>query len=52
LKVDVDEVPEVAEEAGVRSMPTFHVYKGGKKVEGMVGAMRSQLEGMVKRYAY
>lgn len=52
LKVDVDKVPEVAEEAGVRSMPTFHVYKGGKKVEGMVGAMKSQLEAMVKRCAY
>eukprot|EP00243_Klebsormidium_subtile_P003393 TRINITY_DN16780_c0_g1_i1.p1 TRINITY_DN16780_c0_g1~~TRINITY_DN16780_c0_g1_i1.p1 ORF type:complete len:159 (-),score=15.29 TRINITY_DN16780_c0_g1_i1:410-886(-) len=52
LKVDVDRVPEVAEEAGVRSMPTFHVYKGGKKVEGMVGAMKSQLEAMVKRCAY
>ncbi|KAJ5050370.1 uncharacterized protein L3040_002253 [Drepanopeziza brunnea f. sp. 'multigermtubi'] len=37
-KLDVDELPEVARELGVRAMPTFILFKGGKKVEQVVGA--------------
>ncbi|KAI5813319.1 thioredoxin TrxA [Pyronema omphalodes] len=37
-KVDVDEVPDVAQELGVRAMPTFYFFKGGEKVAEVVGA--------------
>lgn len=37
-KLDVDEVPEVAQEVGVRAMPTFILYKDGEKVNEVVGA--------------
>jgi thioredoxin 1 len=38
-KVNVDERPELANQFGVRSIPTLLVLKGGTVVEQMVGAM-------------
>ncbi|KAI4884985.1 hypothetical protein NFI96_020251, partial [Prochilodus magdalenae] len=38
LKVDVDEAQDVASSCGIRSMPTFHFYKNGEKVEEFSGA--------------
>lgn len=44
-KVDVDELSDVAREQGVRAMPTFLIYKDGKKVgQGVVGANAKELE--------
>jgi thioredoxin 1 len=37
-KVDVDEVPDVAQELSVRAMPTFMFFKNGEKVDEVVGA--------------
>jgi thioredoxin 1 len=37
-KVDVDEVPSVASELGVRAMPTFFFFKNGEKIGEVVGA--------------
>lgn len=37
-KLDVDQVPSVAEELGVRAMPTFFLFKKGEKVGEVVGA--------------
>jgi hypothetical protein len=51
VKVDVssDELDEIASGAGVVSMPTFHVYRHGKREYCMAGADRSQLEAVVRR---
>ncbi len=38
LKVDVDEVGEVAEQQGIRAMPTFLIFVNGAKAEEVVGA--------------
>jgi thioredoxin 1 len=38
IKVDVDEVPDVAQELGIRAMPTFIIFKNGEKVSEIVGA--------------
>jgi len=38
IKLDVDEVPEVAQELGIRAMPTFLFFKDGEKVSEVVGA--------------
>ncbi|KAL9022485.1 MAG: hypothetical protein Q9185_000392 [Variospora sp. 1 TL-2023] len=46
-KLDVDEVPAVAQELGVRAMPTFVIFKGGEKVGEVVGAHVKAVEGAV-----
>ena len=38
IKVDVDKVPEVAGEHGIRGMPTFLFFRDGAKVGEVVGA--------------
>ncbi|XP_072314756.1 thioredoxin-like [Eucyclogobius newberryi] len=43
LKVDVDEAEEIAQACGIRSMPTFHFYKHGKKVFEFSGASVEKL---------
>jgi len=46
-KVDVDAVPDVAQEVGIRAMPTFAVFKNGDKVNELVGANPSGLENLL-----
>jgi thioredoxin 1 len=38
-KVDVDNNPEVSTRFGIRSIPTLLLFKGGKVVEQIVGAV-------------
>ena len=38
-KVNVDEEPELAGNAGVRGIPTLVLYKDGKEVNRIVGAL-------------
>ncbi len=38
-KVDVDANPRTAMQYGIRSIPTLLIFKGGKVVEQMVGAL-------------
>lgn len=47
LKVDVDGVPQIASENGISAMPTFMVFKDGKKVNELVGAAKDRLKAMV-----
>ena len=49
-KIDVDEVPEVAQEQSVRAMPTFLLYKDGKQVGEVVGANPVALEAAIKTH--
>ena len=47
-KVNVDELPELAAQFGVMSIPTLVVIKGGKVVNQMVGARpKSQILAML-----
>ena len=50
-KLDVDEVPEVAQELSVRAMPTFMLFKDGEKVGEVVGANPSALETAIKNHS-
>ncbi|WNS41702.1 thioredoxin family protein [Paenibacillus sp. MMS20-IR301] len=52
IKVDCDELPELASEAGVMSMPTVIVYSGGQAVEKLVGLRpKSVYQGVLNKTA-
>ncbi|KAH6608400.1 thioredoxin domain-containing [Trichoderma cornu-damae] len=38
VKFDVDELPELSQQLGIRAMPTFLFFKNGEKVDEMIGA--------------
>lgn len=44
-------VQAVAEACQVSAMPTFQVFKGGKKVDELVGASPPKLEELLKKYS-
>ena len=47
-KIDVDELPDVAQELGVRAMPSFYIFKDGEVVESVTGANQVALEKAVQ----
>ena len=50
--MNVDENQETAQNYGVRGIPTLLVFKGGKVVEQIVGAVpKSRLEESFKKLA-
>ena len=49
-KVNVDENPKIPANYGVRGIPTLIMFKGGKAVDQVVGAVpKNQLENIVKK---
>ncbi|AJF59621.1 MAG: thioredoxin [Candidatus Diapherotrites archaeon] len=51
-KLNVDENHEIAEKYGIRSIPTFLVFKAGKLVDQFAGATSKQeFKNKVKEYA-
>ena len=51
-KLNIDDHPGIAGQFGVRSIPTLILFKGGKPVDQIVGAVpKAKLEEMVKRHA-
>ncbi len=49
-KLDVDENQQVAQQYGIRSIPTLLMFKGGKVVEQLVGAApKAKLEDSIKK---
>lgn len=48
--MDVDTVTDVAGDLGVRAMPTFYFYKGGKKIDEVVGADTSAIKAKIEKY--
>jgi len=39
VKLNTDENPQIASQYGIRSIPTLMVFKGGQKIEMVVGAV-------------
>jgi len=49
LSVDCDDLPELAAQRGVASLPTFELIKNGKAIEQVIGANPSKLEQSIVR---
>jgi thioredoxin 1 len=50
-KVDVDENQGTAQEYGIRSIPTLLVFKGGRVVEQIVGAVpKAKLDEAIRKH--
>jgi thioredoxin 1 len=48
-KMDVDDQQAVAQQYGIRSIPTLLVFKGGRVVDTIVGADKARLEESIKK---
>ncbi|ACO64799.1 predicted protein [Micromonas commoda] len=46
VKIDVDDLDDVAAECGISAMPTFQLYSNGVKVQEMTGADNDKLAAM------
>ncbi|KAI7741387.1 hypothetical protein M8C21_000847 [Ambrosia artemisiifolia] len=50
IKIDVDELQDVAQQFGVQAMPTLVLLKQGKEVERVVGAKKDELEKKILKH--
>ncbi|KAL6535007.1 hypothetical protein OROHE_013061 [Orobanche hederae] len=50
VKIDVDDLPDVAREFGVTAMPTFVLLKQGKEVLKVIGAKKDELEKQILKH--
>ncbi|XP_062111729.1 thioredoxin H-type-like [Humulus lupulus] len=50
VKIDVDELPDVAAECGVQAMPTFLLMKKGSQVDRVVGARKDELKKKIDNH--
>ncbi|XP_055806520.1 thioredoxin H4-like [Solanum dulcamara] len=50
VKIDVDELADVAQEYGVQAMPTFVLIKKGKVVDKIVGADKDGLKMKIEKH--
>jgi len=50
FKVDVDKNAYATKAAGIEAMPTFQVWKGGKKLEEFKGADENKLKQLIAKY--
>nr|GEW69459.1 TPR repeat-containing thioredoxin TDX [Tanacetum cinerariifolium] len=51
LKIDIDEMGEVAVKWNITSVPTFFFTKNGKEIDKVVGADKASLETKIAKYA-
>jgi thioredoxin 1 len=51
VKLDTDQNPGIASKFGIRSIPTLMIFKGGQKVDMVVGAVpKSTISSTLERY--
>jgi thioredoxin 1 len=51
VKLNTDENPSVANKYGIRSIPTLMIFKGGQKVDTVVGAVpKTTLANTLDKY--
>lgn len=51
VKIDVDQLPELSQDLGIRAMPTFLFFRKGEKIDEMVGASPQGLLAKLKELA-
>lgn len=51
VKVDVDAQDKIAQNCGVRAMPTFQFFKDGAKIDELMGANVAALKAKVSALA-
>ncbi|KAK7429895.1 thioredoxin trx1 [Neonectria magnoliae] len=51
IKIDVDDLPELSAELGIRAMPTFMIFKNGEKADELVGANPPILLKMLQKHS-
>jgi thioredoxin 1 len=50
-KLNVDDAPNIADEYGIRSIPTIAIFKDGKPVDVVIGAVpRAQLDAVIQKH--
>ncbi|KAK1425805.1 hypothetical protein QVD17_21166 [Tagetes erecta] len=52
IKIDVDELPDVAKDFDVKAMPTFVLVKKGKERERIVGVKKDDLHRMIEKHRF
>lgn len=51
VKLNTDENPNIASQYGIRSIPTLMIFKGGQRVDMVVGAVpRTTLANTLEKY--
>lgn len=50
-KVDTDQASAVARDNGIRSMPTFIVFKKGKAIKTMTGFNKLELKSIIQLHS-
>ncbi|MFP4008916.1 MAG: thioredoxin [Spirulinaceae cyanobacterium] len=51
VKLNTDENPNVASQYGIRSIPTLMIFKGGERVDMVVGAVpKATLSNTIEKY--
>ncbi|CAA2968845.1 thioredoxin H2-like [Olea europaea subsp. europaea] len=50
IKIDVDELEDVAKDFGIQIMPTFILIKKGEEVDKLVGANKEELRKKIEKY--
>ena len=51
FKLNTDENPNVASQYGIRSIPTLMVFKGGMKVETVIGVVpKNTISGIISKH--
>lgn len=51
VKLNTDENPNIASQYGIRSIPTLMIFKGGQRVDMVVGAVpKTTLANTIEKY--
>ncbi|KAI3744547.1 hypothetical protein L1987_57630 [Smallanthus sonchifolius] len=52
VKIDIDELPDVAKDFEVKAMPTFVLVKKGKEQERVVGVKKDELHRIIEKHRF
>ncbi|KAF5779617.1 putative monodehydroascorbate reductase (NADH) [Helianthus annuus] len=52
IKIDIDELPDVAKDFDVQAMPTFVLLKKGKERDRLVGVKKDELHRLIEKHRF